>query len=72
MLKDKLLPRKPYDLYLAGLNSMRERGDQRLTLEEVRDLALADLEKVHGFEHVELVKAAYEELKRQENESKKK
>jgi len=36
-----------------------------LSLEEVRDLALADAEKKHAFEHIELINAAYEELKKQ-------
>jgi hypothetical protein len=70
---NKLLPRAPYDLYMYGLNSMRERGGgQILSLEEARDLALADAEAKNGYEHIELIKAAYEELKRQEKEKKEK
>jgi len=68
MTKKNLQPIKtaPYDIYTYGLNGMREREGKTLTLEEARDLALADAEKNHAYEHIDLIKAAYEELKKQE------
>lgn len=65
MTKEKTIPTAPYDLYLYGLRAIME--NDSLSLEEAKEQAIKDAKKVHGFEHIPLIKTAYKKLKEETN-----